>query len=212
MANCETESNAEDGSFLVQQMESLLLINSNNIQKKYHGKRTNNSLRAQSVKRKKCDRLGKQPELAQPVLYSLVRMENTKSKCLTSPSYDPIRIFEGAILGRTVVSSLTGRRPRARESGHTIDLGIGYGKCEEGVSRRHVQVISIDLEGVLVVVCASVKNPLSIVSGEEHRYFDSGSLILLKHGDVLIFDTYMKRPQHMFTLTKYDEKGQIAGK
>lgn len=142
--------------------------------------------------------------------FSLRRVGSSKN--VDAKHSEPIGVFEGDVWGRTVVSTMTRRRPRVRiaattrtESSSFVDLGIGYdcGKNgEDGVSRRHVQVISIRSEGVVVLVCASVKNPLSVVSGKEHRYFDSGSVILLKSGDVLIFDTYMKRPRHVFVLTE----------
>jgi len=158
----------------------------------------------QRVPSKRNERVNLGEHVSRPASFELVRVkEGDSQRSLICNA--PIKVFKGAIWGRTVVSSMTGRRPRARSTNtNHIDLGIGYGKREDGVSRKHVEVISISSQGVLAIVCSSVKSPLLIISGEKNHHFQSGSVVLVKDGDIIVFDTYMKRPHHMFIMKKSD--------
>jgi len=118
----------------------------------------------------------------------------------------PIELFQGAILGRTVVSRVTNRkrRPRNSEDMKHVDIGIGYrdeqGKNDDGVSRRQVEVLRMNDRGILVKIYNGVKNSIAIRSGSQEERYGPGNSLLLSVGDQIIFDTYMKRPRHIFKL------------
>lgn len=121
----------------------------------------------------------------------------------------PISLFEGAILGRTVVSRVTGRRRGAKNSvdKKRIDIGIGYykrskvlGIHDDGVSRNQVEIINISNHEILIKVCEGARNPISVKSRVHERVCHCGETAVLVDGDKIIFDAYMKRPKHVFEI------------
>ena len=136
--------------------------------------------------------------------FGLYSAKMTSSKFLTKPP----ELFPGAILGRTVVSR-SGKKRRALDSIdlRRVDIGIGYkgkdGRYDDGISRNHVQVLNVDANGILIKVYEGVRNPIAIQSDGLVRQYGPGKMKYLQEGDVIIFDTYMKRPRHIFKIVSF---------
>ena len=129
--------------------------------------------------------------------------------CTPQIKIHPIELFEGAILGRTVVSRVSGGKRTARNTRDMkrVDLGIGYndsdGRYVDGISRDQVEIINMTETGVLIKVCDNVRNPIAVKSGTYQRQYGAGQIRSLQEGDIIIFDSFMKRPKHSFKLKKF---------
>lgn len=145
-------------------------------------------------------------------LYGLVRsrMDEDYTESITARQFvEPIELYQGGTIGRTVVSRRTRTCKRGKDdpgySNH-IDIGIGYclDRKEYGISRRHVEILDIvpHRQGVLLRVCDGAKNPITVISGGKSNNYHAGSTVLFGIGDKLVFDSFMKRPRYIYTLTE----------
>ena len=143
--------------------------------------------------------------LSQSESFCLIRTSSYKPRAMI----EPVELFHGAILGRTVVSRISGNKRKARhlKDLKRIDLGIGYknngSKHDDGISQDHIKIMCFNEEGIVMKVCDKVRNPIAVKTGTCERQYRAGQIISLKENDVLIFDKYMKRPRHSFMLKRF---------
>ena len=102
--------------------------------------------------------------LSQSESFYLIRTSLYK----TEPTIEPVELFHGAVLGRTVVSRISGNKRIARnlKDLKRIDLGIGYrnreSKCDDGISQDHIKIIGFEEGGILMKVCDKVRNSVAV--------------------------------------------------